>query len=140
MLIIPFVYYHIMLSHTHSPMMVHRYKILTMGGSHLWVENDDLDIVADVMEPNGIVLKSPPRIIGGNVALCEVDTEQTAMNDFYHWEEIGVSDKETFCWRTLYTFGESHDWLSVPCNETMGPYTCKELCDLILYHLNDVRV
>lgn len=126
-------------------MMVHRYKVLTIGGTNLWTEDDELDIIHDVLEPNGIILRSPPRIIGGNIALCEVDTDKTELNDYYKWDEIELNDKETFCWRTFYTMGTTmdggkHDWLSIPCNETIGPYTCKELCDLILYHLNDVRV
>ena len=127
-------------------MLIHRYKVLTIGGSHLWMEDDTLDIVTDILEPNGIVLKSPPRIVGGNVALCEVDTENTQMDDFYDWNEVSLDDKNTFCWRTVYTIGPNdneHDWLSIPCQETIGPYTCKELCDLILYHqshLNDSHI
>lgn len=127
-------------------MLIHRYKVLTISGSQLWTEDEHLDIVQDILEPNGIVLKSSPRIIGGNVALCEVDTENTLLDDFYEWNEVRLADNETFCWRTLYsiesTQGE-HSWLSMPCQETIGPYTCKELCDLILYHqshLNDLSI
>lgn len=117
-----------------------------MGGSQLWMENDDLDIITDILQPNGIVLKTPPRILDGKVVLCEVDTEKTQMDDFYHWDEVGITDNETFCWRTLYTMGaqqKEQDWLSIPCIETIGSYTCKELCDLIFNHqshLNDHHV
>jgi hypothetical protein len=142
MLIIPFVYFHV----TIQSMLIHRYKVLTIGGSLLWTEMDHLDLQKDILEPNGIVLKSDPFVIENKIVLCEVDTEKTDMNDFYLWDEIGVTNTDTFCWRNLYTIGtqeNEQDWLSIPCIEHIGPYSCKEICSMILEHqshLNDKNV
>ena len=113
------------------PMHITIFQLLTIGGTALWSESDDLRIIEDILEPNGIILKEAPFLYNG-IQFCPVDTEKTTMNDFYKWEEISKEDQETFCWRTFYVLGqEGHyrSWLPIPKQEKLGPYSFCELFD-----------
>ena len=78
----------------------HSFQILTVGGTHLWQEEDTLRIEEDVMGPNGIILVAPPRVIGG-LSLCEIDATQTNLQDFYEWNDLPL-ESDTICTRVLH--------------------------------------
>jgi hypothetical protein len=120
MFIIPFTY--LKSTITQHQIVVHRFIILTIGGNQLWTENNSLDPIHDILHPNDIYLEKPP-IKYDNYYLCQVDITKTDLNDFYKWEEIELEDKNCFCWRTFYTFGnnlELSSWLPIPQNESIG--------------------
>lgn len=120
MFIIPFT--HLKSTITQHQIHIHRFIILTIGGKKLWTENDLLDPMNDILQPNGIFLEKPP-IKYNNYYLCQVDIKKTDLNEFYKWEEIDLKDEECFCWRTFYTFGNGLDlcsWLPIPKNESLG--------------------
>jgi len=109
-------------------------RILTMGGQTLWIEDDALDIVTDILTPNGIHIQGTPIPCDDHTYLCPVDTTTTTISDFYKWEEIPSEDKDTFCWRTFYAFGEKEaydSWLPIPSHEHLGPYSCQRVLDMI---------
>ena len=102
---------------------------LTLGGALLWKEDDALDVVHDILEPNGIYLASPPVRVK-DIVFCEVDTTRTNLADHYQWEEISLTDRQTFCWRTYYLMGKDTDatnWLPLPAEERLEPYSLQEV-------------
>ena len=106
---------------------------LTLGGALLWKEDDSLDVVCDILEPNGIYLSSPPVRVK-DIVLCEVDTTRTNMADQYQWDEISLTDRHTFCWRTYYLMGTdmgtdkgNTNWLPLPAEERLEPYSLQEV-------------
>ena len=125
MFIIPFIHKNVALPHIN----VNVCRILTIGGVTLWKEDDSLNVVEDLLLPNGIhICRAPMKI--NDAYLCQVDEEMTQMNDFYKWSDI--SDKETFCWKTFYTFGiEEHSWLPIPEDEQLEPYTYQDISKMI---------
>ena len=127
MFIIPYIYKKVSI----HPMQITIFQFLTIGGTVLWSESDDLDVEGDILNPNGIYLSDVP-IRYKDAYCCPVDTERTAMGDFYKWEEIAKGDKETFCWRTFYVFGEETNyrgWLPIPEQDMLGGYSCRSLMD-----------
>lgn len=109
------------------------FHCLTLGGALLWKEDDSLDVVHDIVEPNGIYLASPPMWIK-DIVFCEVDTKRTNLADQYQWEEIPLTDRETFCWRTYYLMSRgmgtvTTDWLPLPVEERLEPYSFQEIMD-----------
>ena len=70
-----------------------------------------------------------------DICLCSINTEKTVLTDFFTWNEI--SDQDTFCWRTLYTFGEKQNWLPHP-NECIGDYSYQDICELISKDQKDI--
>ena len=129
MFIIPYVYKRTII----HQMQVTIIQVLTIGGTLLWKEADDLDIENDILLPNGIQVKGTPAKKDDQY-FCEVDESQTAMNDFYCWEEIPKEDRTTFCWRSYYLFGEGRNyrsWLPIPSNERLEPYSCRDVMDQI---------
>jgi len=102
-------------------MTVYAIQILTIGGRHLWEEGDKLSVDKDVLEPNDLYHKGP-IYHSKHLRLCEMDTERTAIADFYQWKELGIEDHETFCWRPFYYFvGEKKEsWLDIPLKETLS--------------------
>lgn len=113
------------------------FHCLTLGGALLWKEDDSLDVVRDIVEPNGIYLASPPMWIK-DIVFCEVDTKRTNLADQYQWEEIPLTDRETFCWRTYYLMGKGNgtdngmimtNWLPLPVEERLEPYSFQEIID-----------
>ena len=106
---------------------------LTMGGTQLWKEDDSLDVVRDILEPNGIYLASSPVRVK-DIVLCEVDTTRTNLADQYQWDEISLTDRHTFCWRTYYLMGTdmgtdkgNTNWLPLPAEERLEPYSLQEV-------------
>lgn len=119
MFIIPFTYHKTILEN--HKIFIHRFTILTIGGKQLWMENDSLHPIHDILQPNQIYLEKPP-IKYNNYYLCQVDIKKTNLNEFYKWEEIELKEEECFCWRTFYTFGTELDlsnWLPIPKNESL---------------------
>lgn len=112
---------------------------LTLGGTQLWKEDDSLDVIRDILEPNGIYLASPPIRVK-DIVMCEVDTTRTNLADQYQWDEIPLTDRHTFCWRTYYLMGKGTDkgtdkdadnsktnWLPLPAEERLEPYSLQEV-------------
>ena len=116
---------------------VHSYMILTIGGKQLWIEDLNRSIedlkedlkenpVEQILVHNDLYVDSITH--HGDVCLCRINTEKTKMADFYKWSEI--TDPDTFCWRTLYTFGEQQNWLPHPTNK-IGTLSYQTICTLI---------
>ncbi len=128
MFIIPFTKYTSIINNIN----VNVFSLLTIGGSEIWEEDDSLDIINDILIPNEIYLEGEP-IRYNNIFFCKVDTNKTKINDFYKWDEINLADKNTFCWKTYYTFGKNkfNDWLSIPTNEKLGSFNCETLFSII---------
>ena len=108
-----------------------------MGGTQLWKEDDSLDVVRDILGPNGIYLASPPVRVK-DIVFCEVDTTRTNLADQYQWDEISLTDRHTFCWRTYYLMGtdmgtdtdkdnSKTNWLPLPAEERLEPYSLQEV-------------
>ena len=108
---------------------VHSYTILTIGGRALWTEDlkEDLDGSVEQTLINNELFTDLIEY-RDNVCLCRIDTDKTRMTDFYKWNEI--TDDETFCWRTLYTFGEKQNWLPHPTG-TIGDISYQSICNMI---------
>jgi len=130
MFIVPFIHKQNIVNNIY----INVFRILTVGGHEVWAEDDSASI-ADILTVNGIVTVVPPVKID-TTYFCKVDAEQTNMSDFYKWEEI--EDKDTFCWRTFYAFGQKENysnWLPIPTNEYIGQYSYKDLlCTLYALH------
>lgn len=109
-------------------------KVLTISGKTLWEEKSSLHIDNDILNPNDIYQKSVPIKFDKNLYLCEVDDKKTNISDFYKWEEIELSDNETFCWKTYYYFTDNNklSWLEVPDSEKIGNYKVKDLIKMIV--------
>jgi hypothetical protein len=133
MILLPYV--HTITSVNQIP--VHSYMILTIGGKQLWIEDlnrsiedpvEDLkeESVEQILVNNDLYVDSITQ--HGDVYLCRINTEKTKMADFYKWSEI--TDPDTFCWRTLYTFGEQQNWLPHPPNK-IGTLSYQTICTLI---------
>ena len=107
---------------------VNSYTILTIGGTTLWEEIDDVKelSIEDILQQNDIFTDSIKKIT--DVYLCSVNSNKTSVTDFYKWSEIPNTD--TFCWRTLYTFGANNAWLPHP-NECIGQYTYESICQML---------
>lgn len=120
----------------HNNMYVNVIKILTIGGRYLWEEEDSLDIYQDVLEPNGIFIKSNTynHSLLPNYYLCEVDTDKTVLTDFYKCEELPVTDEETFCWKTYTQLTDINKniWLPVPDTVTLSNYKVSSIIGAIL--------
>lgn len=127
MFIIPFIHKKIQ----QQQMPIHQYQFLTVGGTALWMEENTTmnttTIETEYLLPSGIHAKT--CIVKDEMVFCEVDTEKTNMADFYTWKEISIDDRETFCWRTFYTFGSNA--LPVSKEIHLGPYSCQEICDVL---------
>ena len=111
-----------------NTMTVHTFMILTVGGIELWEDDvKDLQDTKEILEQNDIFTDSVKKV--GDVYLCKVDSQKTKLTDFYKWNEI--TDTSTFCWRTLYTFGDNHNWLPHP-TEYMSGYLYKDICNMVI--------
>lgn len=124
-----------------SSMMVTMFQFLTVGGSHVWEEEDpSLDLERDILHPNGIFLLGSP-IKYKDAYLCPVDTTKTNLSEFYQWSEVSPNNSDTFCWRTLYLTGEKTNyrgWLPIPNKERIGPYAYQEILDTLNLNAHDV--
>jgi len=121
-------------------MTIYSIHVLTIGGNQLWEEDDHLRTKEDVLEPNGIYGKGDIRVVD-TLHLCEVDTEQTQIADFYKWKELPAQDQDTFCWRDFYYFaGKKQDqkdsWLDIPSKERLGRVSVARLVRVILENVS----
>jgi hypothetical protein len=109
-------------------------RILTIGGSALWEENNSLHLDNDILNPNDIYRRNKPLKFNKNTYLCEVDCEKTNISDFYKWEEIELNDSETFCWRTyIYLTGSDNmTWLDIPETEKINNYLVRDIVRAII--------
>jgi len=125
MILLPYV--HTITSVNQIP--VHSYTILTIGGKALWTEELNVPYI-EAAEQTLIDNELYTDVIHilNHVCLCRIDTEKTQMTDFYKWNEI--TDDDTFCWRTLYTFGEKQNWLPHPTG-TIGGISYQSICNMI---------
>lgn len=114
---------------TSIPTSIHIMNLLTIGGGELWEEDDQLRVVEDILEPNGLYGSGQPvRILTSShpdtvIYACPIDPQRTAIDDFYRWKEISKEDRETFCWRTFYRCGTPF----FPKDERLGPFYTKEV-------------
>lgn len=116
-------------SRTFQAIHITTFHCLTLGGALLWKEDDSLDVVRDILGPNGIYLSSPPVKVN-DIVFCQVDTTRTNLADQYQWEEIPLTDRQTFCWRTYYLMGTdtcNTNWLPLPAEERLEPYSLQEV-------------
>ena len=111
--------------------MMYSIKILTIGGHTLWQEDDHHNVEVDILQPNGIYLEIPPTQLNHHLYFCKVDPHKTNLSDFYKWEEISADDTTTFCWRSLYIFGETAEWLPIPDTEQINGLPILQLFDMI---------
>lgn len=130
MLILPFIHDAIQ----HNNIQINTIKLLTIGGKHIWEENNLFHIDKDILNTNDIFRKGDTIKFNNELNICEVDTTKTTISDFYKWEEINVEDNETFCWRTyIYITGKDEvSWLDIPKNEKLGNYTVDEIVKKII--------
>lgn len=134
MFIVPFIHK----ITTENNIHIHSISVLTIGGKTLWEEKASLHLDRDILNPNDIYRKGPPFSAEKSVQLCEVDTEKTHVHEFYKWNELSLSDTETFCWRTfLFLLGsKSESWLTSPKNEKLGHLDIGKLLAPILSRPN----
>jgi hypothetical protein len=121
---------------THNNVLVNVIKILTVGGRYLWEEPDELNICKDALEPNGIFITTTPYTIPylASCYLCEVDPIKTTLTDFYKWEELPITDEETFCWKTYthLTDSDKNTWLPIPNMNLLSNYKVSSIISAIL--------
>ena len=102
---------------------------LLLMGSSLWEEEDQLDVIHDILDPNGLVLSGNP-ICKNNVWYCPMDPN-TNLQDYYRWEEVSLDITDTFCWKTIYSMGEESKWLPVPMEESIGPLMVRDVVPIL---------
>jgi hypothetical protein len=111
-------------------------SILTIGGHELWEEFDTNDIIKNFLEPNGLYTTNTPiiKFKGQNIHICEIDQEKTNLSDFYKWEELSISNTDTFCWRTFVHITDLSDniWLPIPTSEKMSGFKIQDIISTIL--------
>ena len=103
-------------------------QILTIGGKTLWTEEDGLHIITDILEPNGLYVKSPP-ITREGIIFCPIDPIKTVLHDFYIWDDLPIDDQETFCWRRWYLLVNQ---LPISPTEQLAPFSVQQIMELIL--------
>jgi hypothetical protein len=110
-------------------------KLLTIGGTQLWEENNSLHIDTDILNPNDIYRKGDIMNVDKKLKLCEIDTTKTNITDFYKWDELKITDTDTFCWRNyIYLMGPTNEsWLTTPKTEKIGTYSIQDIIDKILH-------
>ncbi len=123
-------------------MIVHEWNILTIAGIKLWKEDDNLRIKEDILNPNGLALRSEP-LVNQSIHFCELDSTKLNMEDYYCWEELNteeLSEEDMFCWRRFYVFGPADDqrplshsqWLPTPDTQTLDPIPCQDIFHYLL--------
>ena len=130
MLILPFIHNIV----SQNNIKVHTIKVLTIGGRHIWEEDNSLNLDRDILNSNDIYCKATHIKFDKNLQICEVDAAKTNISDFYNWEEIAFENTDTFCWRTyIHISGENNTmWLDIPENEMLGAYSAKEIIAKII--------
>lgn len=127
MIILPYIHK----TNTVNRIVVHSYTILTIGGVQLW-EESTIESIVDLLEANDLYADSIQKY--NDIYLCSIDLQKTNIAEFYKWSEITETDTETFCWRTLFTFGEKQNWLPHP-DEVIGEYSYQAICDMIINNI-----
>ena len=102
---------------------------LLLMGSSLWEEDNQLDLIHDILEPNGLVLSGDP-IHQNGVYYCPMDPN-TKLDDYYRWDEISLDKTDTFCWKTIYIMGEESKWLPVPMEESIGTLMVRDVIPIL---------
>jgi hypothetical protein len=120
----------------HNNIQVNVLKILTIGGRYLWEESNELNLYQDILEPNGIFTIDTPYTSASlpHYYLCEVDTRKTILTDFYKWEELSLTDEETFCWKTYtnLTDADKNVWLQIPDTTLLSNCKVSAIIDAVL--------
>lgn len=121
---------------TRNNILINVIKILTVGGRYLWEESDELDICKDALDPNGIFITNAPYTHKSLSLcyLCEVDPNKTILTDFFKWEELPITDEETFCWKsyTQLTDADKNTWLQIPDTTLLSSYKVSSIISAIL--------
>ena len=116
---------------------LHTIYVLTVGGINLWQEEDPaLSLKEDILEPNGLPLLSTHAV--EDIHFCRLDPSQFTLSEYYQWEEVSLSEKDVFCWRTFYEMevcpssslppsSPSSPFLTPPSTARLGPYSIEEL-------------
>lgn len=91
---------------SHANVIYHTVKILCdAGGEALWEESDEADIVADILEPNGLIPcegRGGITMVGDDgIAYIPIDDGRTDIAGMYSYEEIPVGESDILCWRTF---------------------------------------
>ena len=102
---------------------------LLLMGSSLWEEDDQLDLIHDILEPNGLIL-SGNSISKNGVRYCPMDPN-TKLEDYYRWEEVPLDTTDTFCWKTIYSMGEGSKWLPVPIDSSIGSLMTRDVIPIL---------
>jgi len=130
MFIVPFIHKVV----TQNNLQINVFKVLTIGGSELWEEENGLNIDKDILNPNDIYRGKKLIKLNKHINLCEVDVEKTKIDDFYMWQDIEFENKETFCWRTFMYLTDlaGSNWLEIPETEKLGNVTVRDLIKVII--------
>ena len=98
-------------------------RILTLGGTDLWQEEEVLRLKEDVLDPNGLPLLCYDTYKG--IHFCQLDPSRMDLSEYYEWDEVDPTvTPSVFCWRTFYWMG---DVLPPPQTARLGPFSCKEI-------------
>lgn len=91
----------------------HIIDMLTEGGQRLWTEADDIQVDAEILEPNSFVALQ--RYRDSQTQFLALDPAKTDMTSMYKWSECPVKS-ETLCWRTFYVITDDRDhlWIQIP--------------------------
>lgn len=132
MFIIPFIRNTV----KNNNMLINIIKILTIGGHYLWEEEQRLDIDNDILNPNSIYRIGKIHNIQElkSCYLCEVDINKTKLSDFYTWDELSITDTETFCWKSYIHISDNNEnsWLEIPITENLSNYNVSKIIREIL--------
>ena len=128
-------------SHILSTVVLHRIRLLTVGGTGLWQEDNALRLHEDILEPNDLPLLSHHQ--HKDIYFCRLDPDRMNLSEYYDWEEVVPSDTTVFCWRTFYVMEPlppspslppsllpslpPSSLLPPPSTVRLGPYTWEEL-------------
>jgi hypothetical protein len=87
--------------------------MLTEGGQRLWTEADDIQVDAEILEPNSFVPLQ--RYRDSQTQFLALDPAKTDMTSMYKWSECPVNS-DTLCWRTFYviTDDRGNPWIQIP--------------------------
>lgn len=130
MFIVPFIHKVV----NQNTLQINVIKILTIGGSELWEEDNGLNIDKDILNPNDIYRTKLQVKLNKQVGLYEVDCDKTNISDFYLWEDIEPDNKDTFCWRSFIYLADNagSNWLEIPETEKLGKFLVRDLIKAIV--------
>lgn len=130
MFIVPFIHKVV----NQNTLEINVIKLLTIGGSELWEEDNKLNVDKDILNPNDIYRTKLQLKLNKQVSLYEVDVEKTNISDFYKWEDITPENEETFCWRTFIYLQDKTgaNWLEIPETERLGKFLVRDVIKTII--------